>query len=394
MITRDELETLLNTPVDPAVSIYTPTNLPSLAIRQDSIRLGNQIDEVHRRLLAIGWRRPHADSLVAPVRKLLEDDEFWKNNTPGLAIFLGANVEPRIWRLPIAVEELVIVGSCFHIAPLLPLFEGADGFYVLALSARTTRLFRADRHAICEISDTGLPQGIDATVAAGTDYQPNVHANPTSSVRGGRSGVGGEPGAVPARQNIGDSPEEARKGELLHYTEKLASAFDEKCAALQSPVILAGGPEIIGNFRARSASRALWPEILEINVDSLEMGELHRRTWALIEPKLTSRLDAVIDRFNGLYNDNPSRASLEPAEILKAASNGRMDTLILAEGEHLWGRFDEAGQQVVIRSEADPLDDDLLDIAARQTLLNGGDVKIVSRDHVPHGAAAAGIMRY
>lgn len=394
MITRDELETLLNTPVDPAVSIYTPTNLPSLAIRQDSIRLGNQIDEVHRRLMATGWRRPHADALVAPVRKLLEDDEFWKNNTQGLAIFLGAGIEPRIWRLPIAAEELVIVGSCFHIAPLLPLFEGADGFYVLALSARKTRLFRADRHSICEVADTGLPQGVETTVAA-TDYQQTVHGNPVSSVRGGRAGnTGGEPGAVPARQIIGDSPEEVRKGEMLHYLEKLAAAFDEKCAMLQSPVIVAGGPEIIGNFRPRSACRSLWPEMLEVNPDSLDLAELHRRAWALIEPKLTGRLEAVIDRFNGLYEDHSSRASLNPTEIVTAAWNGRMDTLILAEGQHLWGRFDEAGQQVVVRPEPEARDDDLLDIAARQTLLNGGDVRIVSRDHVPYGAAAAGIMRY
>lgn len=389
MITRDELETLLNTPVDPAVSIYTPTNLPSLAIRQDSIRLGNQVDDVHNRLSAMGWRSRDADALVAPIRKLLENDEFWKNNTQGLAIFLGAGQEPRIWRMPIPVEELVIVGSCFHIAPLLPLFEADDGFYVLSLSARRTKLFRASRHSMCEVPDTGLPQGVDATVADSTDYQQSVHANPNSSVRGGLGGLGGEPGAVPARQSIGDSPEEARKGEMLHYLEKLASAVDEKCAKLQSPIVLAAGPEIAGNFRARSTCRTLWPETLEINPDGLDAGELHRRAWALVEPRMAGKLDAVIDRFN-----RSSRTSVEPAELLKAASGGRVDTLILAEGEHLWGRFDAAGDRVESHQEPEITDDDLLDLAARQTLLNGGDVKIVARDQVPHGAMIAGIMRY
>lgn len=394
MITRDELETLINTAATPAISIYTPTDLPSLAVRQDSIRLGNQLSEARDRLVAMGCRGPDADRLLEPARALVGDDHFWANNTPGLAIFLADGAAPRVWRLPTGVEELTVVGTHFHVSPLLPMIEGETQFHVLAISSERARLFRADRLSMRDIGDAGLPQGVEDSVRANTDYEPNASANPMSGVRSGRGGNSGTPGSVPADQALGPSPEDQRRAEFMQYLDKLASAFDRRWSTLRAPVVVAALAEVAGNFMARSRARNILPTAVQINPEALSTEELHRRALAVAAPRLAEGTDAAIDHFNALYNDRSPRASLDPADLVRAARWGRLDTLILAEGEHLWGRFDETADRVETHGAPQGWDDDLLDVAAQQTLLNGGDVRIVERANVPRGAPAAGIMRY
>lgn len=391
MITRDDVETLINTPANPAVSLYTPTNLPSLAVRQDAIRLGNQVELARQRLLAMGWRSADVEQVLAPAVELLGNDSFWANNTPGLAIFLAKDVPPRIWRLPEPVEELVVVGSRFHIAPLLPQVEGEDQFYVLAISSGRSRLFRGDRRTLREVADTGLPHGVAETVRDMTEYEENATAGPITPASGR---TGGQPGVVPANQALGPSPEDQRRAEFIQYMKKLASAYERRWGDVRAPVVLAALADVAGNFLAQTTARNILPETVQANPDALGADELHRRALAVVRPLLDGGTDAAIDRFNSLYGDGSPRATLEPAEIVKAARWGKVDTLILAEGEHLWGRFDESANEVETHDRPSPLDDDLLDIAAQQTLLNGGEVKIVDRPHVPRGATAAGIMRY
>ena len=394
MITRDELETLINTAATPAVSIYTPTDLPPLAVRQDAIRLGNQLSEARERLVSSGCRGTDADRLLAPARALVADDRFWANNTAGLAIFLADGLPPRIWRLPASVEELTVVGSRFHVSPLLRMVEGETDFHVLAISSSRARLFRADRLTMRDIADTGLPQGVEDSVRANTDYEQNASANPMSGTRSGRGGTSGTPGSVPADQAMGPSPEDQRRAEFMQYLDKLASAFDRRWGTLRAPVVVAALAEVAGNFMARCRARNILPTAVQANPEALSTEEIHRRALAVAAPRLAEGTDAAIDHFNALYNDRSPRASLDPTDLVRAARWGRLDTLILAEGEHLWGRFDEAADRVETHRAPQGGDDDLLDIAAQHTLLNGGDVRIVERTNVPRGAPAAGIMRY
>jgi len=47
-----------------------------------------------------------------------------------------------------------------------------------------------------------------------------------------------------------------------------------------------------------------------------------------------------------------------------------------------------------LHEEAKPGDEDLLDLAAVQTLLNGGTVYAVELEKVPDGASLAAVFRY
>src|SRR5205823_8232385 len=103
-------------------------------------------------------------------------------------------------------------------------------------------------------------------------------------------------------------------------------------------------------------------------------------------------LNQVLTRFE--QQAGSDRASSTVKEIVKAAFDGRVSDLVLAEGAQYMGSFDEATQRV--RGHKQPLagDEDLLNAAAVQTILHSGQVFVVPANKVPHGAPAVAVFRY
>lgn len=393
MISRADLDILMRHRARMCATITMPAEPPGLALRRDSIRLDNLIGECERRFVALGYDRAAMAPVLKPARTLVGDDSFWASGRRGLALFLAPGFT-RVIDLPRPVEELATIGEHFRITPLLPFVgERKTAFYLLAVTASRATLFRADAESM-EVEDSGLPQGVQS-IAGATDYEQTTHSNPISGVRGGRAGAtGGSPGSVPADQSLGASPEDLRKNQLLQYLNRLATEVKARIGHVQVPLLLAAGPEVAGNFRKQSELNNLWHQHLDVNPDAVDSDELHRRAREMLAGAVEDDAEESIDHFNSLFHDSSPRAKTRPDEVVRAARWGRLDTLIVAEGQHVWGRFDEQADRVETHREAQAGDDDLLDFAALQTLLNGGEVKVVDSDHVPGGGQVAAILRY
>ncbi|HZP83493.1 MAG TPA: hypothetical protein VFB21_17750, partial [Chthonomonadaceae bacterium] len=81
-------------------------------------------------------------------------------------------------------------------------------------------------------------------------------------------------------------------------------------------------------------------------------------------------------------------------EIVPAARYGRIDALLVADSRPQWGRFEGDHHQVMLHASAEPGDEDLVNYAAIQTLLNGGTIYTVEPEVLPNSAALAAIFRY
>ena len=88
------------------------------------------------------------------------------------------------------------------------------------------------------------------------------------------------------------------------------------------------------------------------------------------------------------------RTSLSVKEVVPAAFYGRVELLIVAIDQEQWGVFDPTANSIHIHKEARFNDDDLLDIAATQTLLHGGMIYAVESGKVPDQAPLAAVFRY
>jgi hypothetical protein len=110
---------------------------------------------------------------------------------------------------------------------------------------------------------------------------------------------------------------------------------------------------------------------------------------------------AVDDRYDRLAIQRveqwlgTKRASGDLREIVPAACNARIDTLIVSGNESAWGSFDHTSEKVALRRAArEPGDEDLLNIAAIESLLSGATVRVVNREDVPGVTLAAAVFRY
>jgi hypothetical protein len=79
---------------------------------------------------------------------------------------------------------------------------------------------------------------------------------------------------------------------------------------------------------------------------------------------------------------------------VKAAKFGQVETLFVSLGVQKWGRYDAQNNQVIVESGPNPENEDLLDLAAAETILNSGQVFAVPREKLPGKGDLAAILRY
>jgi hypothetical protein len=222
-----------------------------------------------------------------------------------------------------------------------------------------------------------------AAVLAETDYEETRERNP-----------GEGPARVAKTQPLGDSPEEERKDELLEYLRRVSAALEERLAGDRRPILLAAQPEARGNFLKVSHLASVLPQPLDLNPEAFETRELHRRACALIAPLLAEDRTAVCERLAQFLGEKDRRATIDPAEIVPAARDGRVETLLLADGADLWGRYDDAAHTVTLHEERQDADEELLDDAAVATVRRRGNVLLMPREALPGGSIAAALLRY
>ena len=124
MFSRSDLDELVAMDAQPAVSLYLPTHIAGREIRQDPIRLKNLLSAAAERLAAT-LRRPEIEDLLGPAESLVGDEDFWRHQEQGLAVFLAPGFN-RVHKLPTPVPEEAFLGDHFHIKPLLPLLDDRD----------------------------------------------------------------------------------------------------------------------------------------------------------------------------------------------------------------------------------------------------------------------------
>jgi hypothetical protein len=389
MFLRSDLDELLACDAQPAVSIYLPTHKAGREIRQDSIRLRNLLSEVAEQLRA-DRRGPEADALIEPARQLLDDEEFWRHQEHGLAIFIAPGFH-RIHKLPIEVPEEYAIGRHFCIRPLLPIVDPTGWFWLLTITAGRTGLYRGSRWTIGEVGGIDLPQGVEELYNE-TVYQEQHYTRPDA--RPQRSGVTG----LSYAQSFGAAPEDLRKGLLLQMLRRIAGIVEPVIKREPASVILAAQPEIQGNFREMANWKELRSEGIQENPDAMSQDELREKAWGLLDPDREKRSDDAIGRLNGLIGTGNGKAATAPEDIVKAARDGRVERLFLLPGRPVWGRLveaeDGAEDRIVAHDEKAQDDDDLMNYAAVMTLRQGGEVTLVEPAQLPPPAPAAAILRY
>lgn len=383
LLTKQDLEQLGARRNGRHISFYMPTHRAGAEIQQDPIRLKNLIAQAEEELTGAGVRLPEAQGLLEPAAGLLEDQIFWQHQSDGLALFLDAGTFST-FRLPLDFKERVVVGPQFYIKPLLPLLSGDGQFLILALSQDDVRLLQGTRYRVAEVDLAGVPTSL-ARALRFDDPEGRLQFHTTTGPSGGQ-------GARPAAFHGTGAPGDDEKDDILRYFQKLDRGLQDLLAGQRLPLVLAGVDYLLPLYREASAYDHILAEGIEGNPQDLPARELHRRAWAIVQPIFEQAQREAADRYRQAAGGESASAELE--EIVPAAHFGRVDTLFVALDEERWGAFDAQTNQLDVHQAKKVGDQDLFDLAAVQTLLNGGTVFAVPADKVPDGGLAAALLRY
>lgn len=374
-----ELKSVFTEVQAPAVSIFMPTHRAGPDIQQDPIRLKNLAKRAEEELITEGTRAPEARALLGPVSDLIGDARFWRHQADGLAIFRSRD-PLRIYRLPFRVQEFVTVSDRFYIKPLLPLLLSETRFFVLALSQRAVRLLECTRDHVQLVDLPDVPQGMEEALPEGPTPQLQAHTLP----------IGGQ--SVARFHGHGVGTDDVHVVNLARYFHRVDSGLQPVLKDERAPLVLACVDYLAPIFKEVTAYRYILEPIVPGNPDGLSDKDLYEKARGIAETQLQqARNQAVAEYYE---NSAKGRAGDALDAVLPAAFQGRVATLFVPLGVHRWGRFNVDRLSLEEHDEEQPGDDDLLELAARQTLARGGTVYDMRPEEIPNQRLLAAVYRF
>ena len=382
MPSLQELKSLAQDTGFPRVSIFMPTQPEGPEVRQEPIRFKNLVRQAHQELLRRGLSPLESDEFLLPTQQLLEDALFWQYQSRGLAVLISKSLA-KYFSLPIPCERFAAVNDRFYIKPFLPLFEGDSPFYVAALSQDGVRLFEGTRFTLRPLDLGNVPKNLEDALKYDA-YERHLEMHTSSS---------------PARQGApifhghGDVGTDDDKTNILRYFQQVDKGISQWLKDKPAPLVLMGVEYLLPIYREAHKYPHLMLEAITGNPETLNDRVLQARAWEIVRPHFEQKRERALERYTQLRGEGRLYSD-DLAEILRAAAQGRVQTLFLSQADCRWGRFDPGSGETAFHPERRPDSEDLLDLAAIRTLLTRGDSHVLGRERIPGGAPAAATFRY
>lgn len=364
----------------PCLSAYMPLSTAS----------GNQSAKAN----ALEWReamralQPKAQQYGARGRELFESVREWDairaDQQPqgrSVAVFRSPEVFRVTW-----IEDIVKsrgeLGPHFYIRPLLAELTRERTFYILALSQKDVRLLRCTARNAEEVP---FPQQVATAFDAYMNSAKPDHLTEGRATAG--PGVGSSKGVM-----FTTSSDREDKGEYLaHFFRQIDRGAEEVLRGKTELVVLAGVEYEIALYRSLNSNLHLARESVQGAPNSLKSGEMHARALEALSRCHEKKVDEALAQYNHKVG---SGASNRLKNVVTAAHDGRVLTLLVSDSLETTGMFDESTHSVKGRETGGSADEDLVNDAAVQTILHAGQVFVVPTGKMPNGAPLAAIFRF
>jgi hypothetical protein len=380
---KNELKELVQVKGGPCVSIFMPTHRVGAQVQQNPIRLKNLLKESEQQLISLGTRQTEARELLRPAHELLGNGIFWRQQADGLAVFVSPDIF-RTYTLPMQFKELSVATDRFHLKPLLSLFSEDGRFFVLALSQKDLRLLECTRYGVNVVELEGVPRSMDEALK---------YDDPEKQLQfyTGTQSYGGQ-GKRPALFHGTGPNADDKKSDIWRYCILINSGLHKLLREEQTPLILAGVDYLLPIYREANSYAHILEGGVTGNPELLSAEELHEKAWEIVHPHFQKNLQDALAKYRQLAGTG--LASSDVREIVPAAHFGRVETLLLTAGRQLWGAYNPDTTEVILHEKAEPGDQDLLDLAAIQTFVNGGGVHSVRPEKLDSEQQVAAVFRY
>ena len=364
------------------VSLFMATHRFGREVDADRLRFKNLVAGVET-TLGKTMRRAEIDELLAPAHQLRDDAMEWQYMSDGLAMFLSEGRQ-RTFRVAAPMPTFATVGDKPVLGPMLRLLSGDEHFLVLALSQREIRLMEGSRNTVEVVELTDVPTSLKDAI---TPREPRSDTMARPAAAGGRGGGGS---AIFYGHGAGD--QHVKTVEVEQFLRNVSTGLKEVLAGQTVPMVLVGLDHLVAAYREVNTYPNVIDAAVEHNSDQLSTEELHKKAWPLIETRLRSDRERVIDRFKEL--NGTGLVSSDLATVAEAAAAGRVETLFVKADPWCWERVvNEDSPVVELGVDERFADCERIDAAAVATLNKNGRIYATSETVAPDSEVAA-ILRY
>ncbi len=325
-------------------------------------------------------RPVEARATLSRAAALPQEMDFWGHRDQGLAVFVAPGYFAA-YRVPVTLPLNVVTADRFRLRPLLPLLEREFDFYLLTISQNAVALYRATRYYIEQLEVPGLPRNLKRTLNyTSVDRGSQVH----SATRGGTTG---KQAAVFHGQ--GGEPDSAKQ-DLETYSREINRAIVGRLRASTRPLLLGCVDSLAPIYREENTYPHLMRETLAGSHDDESLAVLHAHALRIVEPMVNKQVADVAARYE--HQRASERASDDVSGVVLAAVRGRVDQLFYDPQAEVFGTIDLVSDTVSRSGQPD--DEDLVDLAAIETLHQGGQLYSMQGLQLSTNSPLAALLRY
>lgn len=328
-----------------------------------------------------GLDEDSARQITERARFLLEEEAFWRKPPQGYCLFASSD-RADVYRLPVPPAAAVEVAGRCHIKPLLPLHDDRGAYHLLALQRERVRLFRADRWAIEEVPLESVPATMQQ--ALGFDRPVQEHQFHTGAAVGGA-------GRRPAVHHGQGGGKDDRQAERLRFYQVLDRALRAVLADGGIPLVVAGSERAVPVYREACSRQDLLAGEVLVNPEDLALEDLRDRAWEAVRDWMHREREQAREEYTRMTGTGAT--SDDVLEVARAARNGRVRSVLVSLEDTIRGRCDGDGPGACTL-ESDEGGEDLLNLAAAETLAHGGNAHAVPRQDLPGRTSVAAVLRW
>ena len=386
IITKDEFTQLANHQASPCVSIYMPTHSSGVEVNEkhDKLIFKNLLQKARQELEEKGLDQGSIDKVLRSGFDLVDTEGFWNDQSESLAVFLSPGFS-KVVKVPISLKEKLIINDTFLLTPLIPLMRARKHFYLLVLSKHDAKFYEGDAFGMKKLEVEGLPDGMNDVIRyeekSGKQLMRRAGAGAGASATEGANfhGHGG---------GLSDDDEY-----LEHYLKEVDQTLWTEILSTQNvPVVVAAVDYVLAAFKQVSRYRFLWSEHLTGNFEHEDRNSLYQKVRPKMEPYFKEDTKKALLNY---YNHSAKElTSSIPAEVIPASYYGQVSDLFVQIDEHIWGVFNEADNKLEMHDEKQENDECLINKAIIKTIVNGGDVHILTKEKMPADSKIAAFFRF
>ena len=363
----------------PCITILLPPYRPGEQTKSMAALLRTYCQDIERQLAASRLAEREMSDLIQPLLRLIEAPDFAAGSHWGRAIFRSPEVFAVLEEITV-VQPRLTIASCFEVRGVLADLYLSPEFFLLKLSQKQVELLRcAGRRA----QRLDLPKGVPRTLEEALAFEPPDHDLENRSAAG--SSIGSMRGV---RFGTGSGRETARV-HVADFFKAVDRGIKELAHGRDLPLVLTGVDEDAVIYRSVSG----YPHLLKDSIHGgantpLPEHELLQQAYALVRSDSLER--AVGSLYELKERKAPARFSTDLDTILRAAAEGRVGWLFINQDARVLGVSDMTRRP----GQGNWGEEDLLNVAAVETILHRGEAFTIPDAKMPDGAEVAAVFRY